>query len=63
MISKGFFEQLEIIAQEHYIEVEDVLNIVEIALIKACQLEGYKGEISVEFIWNKRKLEFSKLFM
>lgn len=64
MISKGFFEQLEIIAQEHYIEVEDVLNIVEIALIKACQLEGYKGEIHVEFNMEQKKIRiFETLYI
>jgi len=56
MVTKAFFEQLEIIAELHYIEVEDVLNVVEIALIKACQLEGYKGEISVEFNMEQKKI-------
>ena len=45
MISKGFYEQLETIASERHIEIEDVLTAVRTALIKACQLEGCKGEI------------------
>ena len=49
MISKGFYEQLEIIANERHIEIEDVLSAVKTALIKACQLEGCTGDIEVEF--------------
>ena len=49
MISKGFYEQLETIAAERHIEVEDVLATVRTALVKACQLEGCKGAIEVEF--------------
>ncbi len=64
MVNKGFFEQLEIIAEAHFLEVEDVLNIVEIALIKACQLEGYKGDISVEFNEEQKKIRiFETLYV
>lgn len=49
MISKGFYEQLEIIANERHIEIEDVLSAVRTALVKACQLEGCKGDIEIEF--------------
>ena len=40
MISKGFYEYLEIIADERRLEKEDVFKAVEIALIKAAQAEG-----------------------
>ena len=49
MISKGFYEQLETIAAERHIEIDDVLAAVKVALIKACQLEGCTGAIDVEF--------------
>lgn len=56
MISKGFFEQLEIIANERHLEIDDILKTVEVALIKACQLEGYKGDITVEFNYELKKI-------
>jgi N utilization substance protein A len=49
MISKGFYETLEEIANERNLEIEDIKTIVQTALIKACQLEDYVGDISVEF--------------
>lgn len=63
MISKGFYEQLETIAAERHIEISDVLSAVRTALIKACQLEGCKGEIEVEFNDEQKIFVFSKLFM
>ena len=49
MISKGFYEELEVIANERHLDLQDVFKSVETALIKACQLEGAKGEINIEF--------------
>ena len=47
MISKGFYEQLETIAAERHIEISDVLVEEITAVIKACQIEVWKGELEV----------------
>lgn len=49
MISKGFFEQLETIAESRNLEIEDVKGAVSEALQKAVQLKGHKGIIEIEF--------------
>ena len=63
MISKGFYEQLETIAAERHIEISDVLSAVRTALIKACQLEGCKGEIEVEFNDEQKNIRIFETFM
>ena len=50
MTSKSFYNELEIIAHERSLEIEDVLSVVETALIKACGSMGYTGDIKVEFV-------------
>ncbi len=62
MISKGFYEQLETIASERHIEIDDVLMAVKTALIKACQLEGCKGEIEVEFNSEQKNIRIFQVF-
>lgn len=49
MINKGFYQYLELVAQEKNLDIEDVKTVATTAMIKACQLEGNKGEISVEY--------------
>ncbi len=55
MISKGFYEELVNIANEKHLELEDVFNVVTTAMIKACKLEGAKGEVTVEFNEEQKK--------
>lgn len=62
MISKGFYEELEVIANERHLDLADVFKSVETALIKACQLEGAKGEINVEFIEDQKKIRVFQTF-
>lgn len=56
MISKGFYETLEIVAAERNLEIHDVLDKVAVALKKACALEGYTGEIQVEFNEERKRI-------
>ena len=56
MISKGFYETLEIIAGERNLAIQDVLDKVAVALKKACATEGYTGEIQVEFNEERKKI-------
>ena len=49
MTSKSFYNELEIIANDRCLDIQDVLNAVETALIKACGSMGYTGDIKVEF--------------
>ncbi len=63
MISKGFYEQLEMIAAERHIEIEDVLSAVRVALVKACQLEGHIGQIEVEFNDEQKNIRIFENFV
>lgn len=62
MISKGFYEELEIIAKEKHIELQDVFDVVTTAMIKACKLEGATGEVSVEFNEEQKKIRVFQTF-
>ncbi|MBR6516719.1 MAG: transcription termination/antitermination protein NusA [Bacilli bacterium] len=62
MISKGFYEYLEAIAEERRLEKSDVLAAVEIALIKAVQAEGHTGIIEVEFNDELKKVRITETF-
>ncbi|MCI6717242.1 MAG: transcription termination factor NusA [Bacilli bacterium] len=62
MISKGFYEELEVIANERHLDLQDVFKSVETALIKACQLEGAKGEINIEFNEEQKKIRVFQTF-
>ena len=57
MISKGFYETLEIIAGERNLAIQDVLDKVAVALKKACATEGYTGEIQVEFNEERKRIQ------
>ena len=56
MISKNFYETLELVAQERNLALEDVQEKVRVALAKACALEGFTGEIEVEFSHEKKTI-------
>lgn len=62
MISKGFYDELVIIANEKHLELEDVFKAVTTALVKACKLEGAKGEINVEFNEEQKKIRVFQTF-
>lgn len=62
MISKGFYEQLETIANERHIEIEDVLQAVKTGLIKGCQLEGFNGDLEVEFNDEQKNIRIFETF-
>ncbi len=62
MISKGFYDELVIIANEKHLELDDVFKAVTTALVKACKLEGAKGEISVEFNEEQKKIRVFQTF-
>lgn len=62
MISKGFYEQLEVIANERHLDLEDVKKAVGVALVKACQLEGFKGDIIIEFNDEQKKIRMYNNF-
>ena len=62
MISKGFYEYLEIIADERRLDKEDVFKAVEIALIKAAQAEGHTGILEVEFNDEQKKVRITETF-
>lgn len=62
MISKGFYEELEVIARERHLDLPDVFHSVSVALVKACQLEGAKGEVSVEFNEEQKKIRVFQTF-
>ena len=56
MTSKNFYEMIELVAQERNLSVEDIMEKVSIALKKACALEGFTGDVVVEFIPEKKKI-------
>lgn len=62
MISKGFYEYLEVVAENRDLEKADVLKAVETALIKAVQLEGHNGIIEVEFNDEQKKVRIFETF-
>lgn len=62
MISKGFYDELVVIANEKHLELEDVFKAVTTALVKACKLEGAKGEINVEFNEEQKKIRVFQTF-
>jgi len=62
MISKGFYEELVNIANEKHLELQDVFDVVTTAMIKACKLEGAKGEVSVEFNEEQKKIRVFQTF-
>ena len=57
MTSKAFYEFAEEVAFEKNLSLEDVLSKVAIALKKACALEGFSGDVQVEFRDEKKEIK------
>lgn len=62
MISKGFYEYLDVVAEERSLNREDVKQAVETALIKAVQAEDHKGIIEIEFADDAKKVRIYETF-
>lgn len=62
MITKAFYEELENIAVERHLEVEDVKKAVEMSLIKATQLMFPKGAVEVEFNDEQKKIRIYSIY-
>lgn len=62
MISKNFYEELEGIALEKQLNIDDVKQAVVTGLIKGCQFEGHKGLITVEFLEDQKKIRIFETF-
>ena len=60
MTSKSFYEWAEVVAQEKNLSLEDVMSKVATALKKACALEGFSGEIEVEFNYEKKEIKITE---
>lgn len=60
MISKDFFESLELIAYERSLNIDDILAKVELAMQIACKNSDvpYKGTIKIEVDYEKKKIKF-----
>ena len=56
MTSKEFYEMAEAVAEKNNLNVGDVLEKVVVALTKACGIEGYTGDIQVEFNEEKKRI-------
>ena len=55
MISKGFFESLELVANDRGLAIEDVLAKVEMAMGVACR-ENYSGDIKLDVDFEKKRI-------
>ena len=62
MINKGFYQYLELVAETRHLDIMDVRNVASTALIKAAQLEGAKGEVSVEYNEEQNKIRVFQTF-
>ncbi len=60
MISKGFYDSLEAIAEERALDIEKILEKVEIAMQVACKNTDvpYKGTIKIDTDLEKKKIRF-----
>jgi len=60
MISKDFFESLEVIADERGLNINDILAKVELAMQIACKNSDvpYKGTIKIETDFEKKRIKF-----
>lgn len=56
MISKSFFENLELIANEKGLAIEDVLAKVEIAMAVACRDTDHNGDIKLDIDYDKKRI-------
>lgn len=57
MISKSFFENLELIANEKSLNIEDVLAKVEVAMAVACRDTEHNGDIKLEVDYDKKRIK------
>ena len=64
MISKSFFETLELIASEKELDINRVLKKVETAMQIACKNSDvpYKGDIRMEADFEKKKIKFWNVY-
>ena len=58
MISKNFFESLELLANERGLSIESILEKVEMAMGVACRDTEYVGEIKIDVDFEKKKIRF-----
>ena len=56
MTNKAFYEYAEMVAYDHNLSLEDVMDKAAVALKKACALEGFTGDIQIEFLPDKKEL-------
>ena len=56
MTNKAFYEYAEMVAYDHNLSLEDVMEKAAVALKKACALEGFTGDIQIEFLPDKKEL-------
>ncbi len=56
MISKSFFENLELLANEKSLNIEDVLAKVEVAMAVACRDTEHNGDIKLEIDNEKKRI-------
>ena len=54
MISKNFFESLEMVAIEKGLSIEDVLAKVEMAMAVACRDTEHDGDIKLDIDFEKK---------
>ena len=58
MISKNFFESLELLANERGLAIESILEKVEMAMGVACRDTEYVGDIKIDVDFEKKKIRF-----
>ena len=58
MISKNFFESLELLANERGLSIESILEKVEMAMGVACRDTEYVGDIKIDVDFEKKKIRF-----
>lgn len=56
MISKSFFENLELVAEEKGLAIEDVLAKVEVAMAVACRDTDHNGDIKLDIDYEKKRI-------
>ncbi len=56
MISKNFFENLELVAEEKGLSIEDVLAKVEMAMAVACRDTEHDGDIKLDIDFEKKRI-------
>lgn len=58
MISKSFFESLEVLANERGLLIESILEKVEMAMGVACRDTDYVGDIKIDVDFDKKRIKF-----